>query len=736
MTSSEVPFTLTRVGVVMTPEPGNPHEAMGVLNPASGRTPDGRLHLLPRLVAAGNVSRVGLAEVELRDGVPVGVWRRGEVLAPDEGWERGANNAGVEDPRTTWVPSLGRHLMTYVAYGPLGPRLALAVSEDLEQWERLGPVQFALPARSRHRPEHVSQQGRGLLPRAGAGPATAGRRTRCCTGPMWDLGWFREGETVHLPAGVTDERPGIWISYVPAAELAEPTSARSRARATTGCVATVRAPVRGAEDRGRAAAGAGRRGVAAHPPRRDRRASPIGFDPTTQTVELRRRRDDPRPDDPSRVLARTQEPHARARRPRRSARHRAQRRVPDRDRGGRRSAIRLLRHGRRARSASPASTAQHDPRDAPLGLGVVGAGGFAGVPGRTPWPTCPDFVWRRSPTPTRTGPKASRTGTAARTRQLAGGPAHRSRGRRRRGHRRPAVRRTPTIARAALAPAGTSGARSRWPPTRTARRRARGRRASGRGSWSSTTCCATTRCCGPLGRLWQGRCSGRSQRFFFENDASDEDLDRRPLVLGRGARAAASSSSTGCTSSTRRAPAGRHPAPRSRAGDAAAREAARRPGQRRRPAPGRSRSPAHLTGFTHAHRCERQLMRLDHGTAEVRVEGWIPVRAVLDGVDRRRRGPRPGDGCRHGPPRCCPCEGYRRSAANAVITVEVDRDAGSADRRGTGRTRVVPHHVRAELTLGGEAAQAARLRRERARRRGRPGPRVATGATATALGAR
>ena len=38
----------------------------------------------------------------------------------------------------------------------------------------------------------------------------------------------------------------------------------------------------------------------------------------------------------------------------------------------------------------------------------------------------------------------------------------------------------------------------------------------------------------------------------------------------------------------------------------------------------------HTHGFTHAHRCERQLMRLDHGTAEVRVEGWIPVHAVVD----------------------------------------------------------------------------------------------------------
>ena len=33
----------------------------------------------------------------------------------------------------------------------------------------------------------------------------------------------------------------------------------------------------------------------------------------------------------------------------------------------------------------------------------------------------------------------------------------------------------------------------------------------------------------------------------------------------------------------------------------------------------------HTHSFTHAHRCERQLMRLDHGAAETRIEGWIPV---------------------------------------------------------------------------------------------------------------
>ena len=44
----------------------------------------------------------------------------------------------------------------------------------------------------------------------------------------------------------------------------------------------------------------------------------------------------------------------------------------------------------------------------------------------------------------------------------------------------------------------------------------------------------------------------------------------------------------------------------------------------------------HAHAFTHAHRAERQLMRLDFGLAEARVHGWIPVRADIDAwVDDR-----------------------------------------------------------------------------------------------------
>ena len=48
-------FKLKRLGLMMEPEPGNPMEVEGVLNPAAVRGPDGNLYLFPRMVAKGNV---------------------------------------------------------------------------------------------------------------------------------------------------------------------------------------------------------------------------------------------------------------------------------------------------------------------------------------------------------------------------------------------------------------------------------------------------------------------------------------------------------------------------------------------------------------------------------------------------------------------------------------------------------------------------------------------------------
>ncbi|MCS5735931.1 glycoside hydrolase family 130 protein [Herbiconiux daphne] len=213
-TTTTVPYRLERAGIVMQPEPGNELEAEGVLNPASGRTPEGDLYLLPRLVATGNVSRVGLVRVVIDDGVPVGVEREGVVLEPDRGFERGAHNAGVEDPRVTFIPSLGLHVMTYVAYGPLGPRTAIAVSSDLREWRRLGPVTFSyddaldIDLNLFHNKDTVFFPEQVVAPDGTLSYAVLHR-------PMWDLGETKPGEGVRVPAGITDQRQSIWISYVP-----------------------------------------------------------------------------------------------------------------------------------------------------------------------------------------------------------------------------------------------------------------------------------------------------------------------------------------------------------------------------------------------------------------------------------------------------------------------------------------------------------------------------------------
>jgi predicted GH43/DUF377 family glycosyl hydrolase len=214
-TDTEVPYELTRLGVLMSPDPDSELEAEGVLNPASGRTPDGRLWLLPRLVAPGNVSRVGLAEVVVDNGRPVGVRREGIVFEPDAGWERSSRSAGVEDPRTTFVPSLGLHVMSYIAYGPLGPAPALAVSEDLRNWRRIGPVHFEYQADLDTDLNLFPNKDVVLFPEPV--PAPDGRPAYAVLHrPMWDLGWILGSkDDVYLPAGITDDRPGIWISYAP-----------------------------------------------------------------------------------------------------------------------------------------------------------------------------------------------------------------------------------------------------------------------------------------------------------------------------------------------------------------------------------------------------------------------------------------------------------------------------------------------------------------------------------------
>ncbi len=136
-------FQMRRIGLVMEPEPGDALEVEGVLNPAAVRGPDGQLYLFPRLVARGNYSRIGIAQVKFNAvGDPVGVERLGTALEPEADYELRPSGGGCEDPRITFVEPLRRYVMTYTALSPHGPRIALAISEDLFHWQRLGLATF------------------------------------------------------------------------------------------------------------------------------------------------------------------------------------------------------------------------------------------------------------------------------------------------------------------------------------------------------------------------------------------------------------------------------------------------------------------------------------------------------------------------------------------------------------------------------------------------------------------
>lgn len=202
---------------MMEPRDGDPLEVEGVLNPAGVTGPDGHYYLFPRLVGAGNYSRVGLARV-CRDaaGRPSGVERLGVALEPEAPYEIVKPGVGgCEDPRVTYLPCLDRYVMAYTALGPRGAHVALASSTDLRAWTRHGLVDF------------VSEDGTDfnlyankdaiLLPEPVCAPDGT-LSIAMLHRPMYEAWSGRDGAgsiPVAPPEGVTDDRPSMWISYCP-----------------------------------------------------------------------------------------------------------------------------------------------------------------------------------------------------------------------------------------------------------------------------------------------------------------------------------------------------------------------------------------------------------------------------------------------------------------------------------------------------------------------------------------
>ncbi|MGB7549069.1 MAG: hypothetical protein WBM14_15090 [Terracidiphilus sp.] len=209
-------FKLRRLGMLMEPEPGNPLEVEGVLNPAAARGLDGELYLFPRLVAKGNYSRIGIARVTFNEtGDPAGVERLGIALEPEAHYERRSDGSGgCEDARVTYVEPLQRYIMSYTAFSPQGPRIALALSEDLFRWKRLGLATYA----HWHGIElsNVDDKDASLFPVAipnSTGKLELGMLHR----PLFPGTRPEETAFHHTSREVDLDRESIWISYCPAA---------------------------------------------------------------------------------------------------------------------------------------------------------------------------------------------------------------------------------------------------------------------------------------------------------------------------------------------------------------------------------------------------------------------------------------------------------------------------------------------------------------------------------------
>lgn len=117
-----------------------PYPVHTVFNPGATRLEDGTTLLLCRVEDRRGISH--LCAARSRNGVDGWEIDPQPTLAPDpmnfpeELW-------GLEDPRITYVPEVGKYLIAYTAFGKAGPGVAIASTTDFKTFERYGLVMHA-----------------------------------------------------------------------------------------------------------------------------------------------------------------------------------------------------------------------------------------------------------------------------------------------------------------------------------------------------------------------------------------------------------------------------------------------------------------------------------------------------------------------------------------------------------------------------------------------------------------
>jgi len=112
-----------------------PYPVNAVFNPAAAAL-DGKTILLARVEDLRGISHLTVARSP--NGVDGWSIDREPLLAPASGVD--SEQWGFEDARVVWVAALSRWVITCTAYGPAGPAVYLATTEDFITIERYGIV--------------------------------------------------------------------------------------------------------------------------------------------------------------------------------------------------------------------------------------------------------------------------------------------------------------------------------------------------------------------------------------------------------------------------------------------------------------------------------------------------------------------------------------------------------------------------------------------------------------------
>jgi predicted GH43/DUF377 family glycosyl hydrolase len=112
-----------------------PDPVNAVMNPAAAVV-DGTTVLLARVEDRRGISHLAVARSA--NGIDRWTVDPEPLLAPDE--DTPSEQWGFEDARVVWIDELGRFVITCTAYGPAGPAVFLATTEDFASVERQGIV--------------------------------------------------------------------------------------------------------------------------------------------------------------------------------------------------------------------------------------------------------------------------------------------------------------------------------------------------------------------------------------------------------------------------------------------------------------------------------------------------------------------------------------------------------------------------------------------------------------------